>query len=381
MIQFGAGQRITCPGSERAEGPSAGYSLAVARHRPSLTLSATLATLIAVSACAGGAAPPADTPEAGLDAGATPDVPNTTDDAAPDTGPAAELWQRPEPWLSACMTDPGCAVPLITAHRGEGSGAPENSLAAITQSAELGADMVEIDVRESADGVVVLMHDGTLGRTTNQKDVFPDTEEVSALTLSELKQLVLKDAEGVCTPETADDQPDRCRVPTLAAALDAARGSVLLMLDFKSADAVQVAELVAAHDALDTALFFDSNPDVLDAAEAAAPGLVTMPRAESVEETLQILADREPAVLHIDSHYVAEVAAAAAELGTRLFHNVLVEVDGYLLLYELTEDEVDLLEGRDVLHGFLDAGTGVVQTNHAPTLRPWVDEWCAGAAR
>ena len=344
-----------------------------ARRRLIVLGAVLLAPLAALTACPGSSAAP------------PPDASPTTEDAlvggdgssvaTEDTGPPPP-WERPAPRLSACVVDPGCSVPLITAHRGEGVGAPENSLEAITGSALIGADMVEIDVRQSADGVPVLMHDDTLGRTTNQKDVFPDVEDVDALTLAELRQLVLKDAEGICTPEVADELAARCRVPTLAEALDVARGSVLLMLDFKSADVDTVAELVASHDALDTALFFDSNPDVLDTAEAAAPGLVTMPRAESAEEALAILADRQPAILHIDADYVAAVEAAAAEAGTRLFLNVLVEVDGYVLLYSLTEDEADLLAGRDVLHDLLDVGTGVVQTNQAPTLRPWVDEWC-----
>lgn len=347
----------------------------------------TICALSLLAGCSGSSAvpePPGDLlPDVGAADIAGTAEPSDADASAdsPDLPDVVGPWERPAPWLSACMTDPACPVPLITAHRGEGAGAPENSVAAITASAALGADMVEIDIRQSADGVPVIMHDGTLARTTNQPDVFPDVEEVEALTLAELKQLVLKDPEGLCAPETAEEQAARCRIPTLAEALEAARGTVLLMLDFKDADVVTVAELVAAHDALDTALLFDSNLDLLDTAEATAPGLVTMPRAKSTEEALQILAARAPAVLHIDAEYVAEVVPAAAQTGTRLFLNVLVEVDGYLILYALTEDDVDLQTGEEVLHGLLDAGTGVVQTNYAPALRPMVDAWCEALVR
>jgi glycerophosphoryl diester phosphodiesterase len=56
--------------------------------------------------------------------------------------------------------------PVIIAHRTSPRDAPENSLAGIQRSAELGADYVEIDVRLTRDGVPVMLHDGLLLRTT-----------------------------------------------------------------------------------------------------------------------------------------------------------------------------------------------------------------------
>src|SRR5690606_28759841 len=54
------------------------------------------------------------------------------------------------------------AKPLITAHRGSSHRAPENTLAAIRQAMADGADIVEIDVQMTLDGVVILFHDKTL---------------------------------------------------------------------------------------------------------------------------------------------------------------------------------------------------------------------------
>ncbi len=56
--------------------------------------------------------------------------------------------------------------PVIIAHRTSPRDAPENSLAGIARSAELGADYVEIDVRLTRDGVAVMLHDALLLRTT-----------------------------------------------------------------------------------------------------------------------------------------------------------------------------------------------------------------------
>ena len=52
----------------------------------------------------------------------------------------------------------------ITAHRGSSIAAPENTMAAILQAIEEGADFVEIDVQETKDGTVVLAHDKDLNR-------------------------------------------------------------------------------------------------------------------------------------------------------------------------------------------------------------------------
>lgn len=59
--------------------------------------------------------------------------------------------------------------PRIVAHRGGGSLAPENTLAAIDAGARLGLKMIEFDAKLSADDVVFLLHDDTVDRTSNGK--------------------------------------------------------------------------------------------------------------------------------------------------------------------------------------------------------------------
>ena len=57
--------------------------------------------------------------------------------------------------------------PVIIAHRGSSASAPENTMAAFRRAAEEGADMIELDVRMSRDGHLVVHHDRKLGRTSN----------------------------------------------------------------------------------------------------------------------------------------------------------------------------------------------------------------------
>jgi glycerophosphoryl diester phosphodiesterase len=107
---------------------------------------------------------------------------------------------------------------LIVGHRGHVA-APENTLAALRQGFDDGADVVEVDVQLTVDGIPVLMHDDTVDRTTD------GTGRVADLTLAEIKSL---DAGSWKGPPFAGE-----RVPTLAEALDAAQGRGLLYLDLK----------------------------------------------------------------------------------------------------------------------------------------------------
>ena len=76
--------------------------------------------------------------------------------------------------------------PLRIAHRGASAQAPENTLAALEMAIQEGVDLLEIDVRASADGEVVVIHDPTLDRTTDR------TGLVAELTYDEiLKEIKL----------------------------------------------------------------------------------------------------------------------------------------------------------------------------------------------
>lgn len=73
--------------------------------------------------------------------------------------------------------------PRIIGHRGASGEAPENTLLSFQRAFEEGAQFVELDVRGSKDGEVVIIHDATLGRTTNGRG------RVSRHRLKELKAL------------------------------------------------------------------------------------------------------------------------------------------------------------------------------------------------
>lgn len=107
---------------------------------------------------------------------------------------------------------------LTIGHRGAAGHAPENTLAAIRKGIALGVDFVEIDVRCTADGVLVALHDATVNRTTNGKGA------VDRLSLQEVKALDAGNGESI---------------PTVEEVLNVVAGKAGLMLELKIAGVVR----------------------------------------------------------------------------------------------------------------------------------------------
>lgn len=86
---------------------------------------------------------------------------------------------------------PGGPSVLNIAHRGARSLAPENTLAAARKAFDVGADMWELDVNVTADGELVVLHDETLDRTSNAREIFKrrSSWRVEDYTLQEIRTL------------------------------------------------------------------------------------------------------------------------------------------------------------------------------------------------
>lgn len=82
-------------------------------------------------------------------------------------GPA--LAQQPVQAIIRTLKDPKSKQVLVVAHRADWRNEPENSIRGIESAIKMGVDMVEIDLKKSKDGVLILMHDNLLDRTTSGK--------------------------------------------------------------------------------------------------------------------------------------------------------------------------------------------------------------------
>ena len=90
------------------------------------------------------------------------------------------------------MSSPSTSPHILNiAHRGARSLAPENTLAAARKGLEVGADMWELDIQMTSDGEFIVIHDSTLKRTSNVRDVFPSRKPwlVHEFTLDEIRLL------------------------------------------------------------------------------------------------------------------------------------------------------------------------------------------------
>ena len=116
--------------------------------------------------------------------------------------------------------DLGAERPVaVTAHRGSSSRAPENTLSAIEAAIEDGADFAEIDVQETADGVIVLLHDADLLRLAGVDWKIWESEYAA---LAEL------DIGSWFSPEYQSE-----RIATLDEAIELARGKIKLNVELK----------------------------------------------------------------------------------------------------------------------------------------------------
>ena len=113
---------------------------------------------------------------------------------------------------------PSAALHTVS-HRAAGGTHAENTLAGIEASLAVGCEAIEIDVRATRDGALVLMHDATLQRTTG------DPRAVAAVTLEKLR------ARRVTTTATGATVPGEPR-PTLDEALAAIDGRAAVVVDF-----------------------------------------------------------------------------------------------------------------------------------------------------
>ena len=104
---------------------------------------------------------------------------------------------------------------LVFAHRGGGGLYPENTLEAFEYSAKTGADVLELDIHGTADGALVILHDGSVNRTTD------GIGKVSEMTLEAVKKLDAGYRFSTDNGQTYPFRGKRIAVPTLEEIFDA----------------------------------------------------------------------------------------------------------------------------------------------------------------
>ena len=147
----------------------------------------------------------------------------------------------------------------VIAHRGEHLQHAENSIAAIQSAIQLGADYVELDVRTTRDGRLVLMHDNAVDRTTDGHG------QVKDLTFEEIEHLHMRGYGDA--------------VPTFEAALEAAHGRIGVYVDWKEASPDAIYQALSAHGMLGNVVVYADQGE-LQRLQKLAPDVRVMPEAD-----------------------------------------------------------------------------------------------------
>ena len=172
-----------------------------------------------------------------------------------------DLWQRGRP----------LGRPFVLGHRGASHAAPQNTLAAFREAADVGADGIELDVHLSRDCVPVVIHNNSVDATTD------GTGLVRELTLAQLKAL---DA-GACfdaahqNASHSDASFTGERIPTLEEVLAEVGSRLLVNIELKAGQTAAlvaaVVELVRRMEMADRVWFSSFKPYALYRARALAP--------------------------------------------------------------------------------------------------------------
>jgi len=175
---------------------------------------------------------------------------------------------------------------VVISHRGEHLRHPENTLPAFRAAIEAGADFIEVDVRTTADGRLVLMHDGTVDRCTNGHG------EVATMSFDEIRKL---DAGAKSGTEFAGTQ-----VPTFEEAFELAKGHIGVYIDSKNISAQDLVSTVGKYGMEDHVVVY-GGVGLHREVRNLNPRIRVMPEAGNAELVKRLIDELTPRVIAFDA--------------------------------------------------------------------------------
>jgi glycerophosphoryl diester phosphodiesterase len=243
--------------------------------------------------------------------------------------------------LDDCIRNPLCKDVLAVGHRGTMVWGPENTIPAFETALAMGADAVEMDVQETKDGELILMHDATLDRTTDCRG------EVAQKSLAEIKGCkVIPLLPGI----------ESAPIPTFWEALNALRGRTVIEVDVKAPlSAAKVAREVSQARMTNQVMVLTSS--IVAAKSVYAPrGIAVLAQANSYSEVLEFLGmSPKPVAIEVDIKLLPQVQDGVHRGGSRV--------------------SVDALEACDLIgvacyRQLVSWGADLIQTDNLPKLVP-----------
>jgi glycerophosphoryl diester phosphodiesterase len=231
---------------------------------------------------------------------------------------------------------------LIAAHRGAHNSVPENSLVSIDKAIDIGADIIELDIRLTADGIPILMHDKTVDRTTNGQGL------ISKKTLKEVKQLRL----------LFDGKPTEYQIPTLSEVLLRSEDRLVVNLDLKVKEISAILKVVEEANAFNYTMFFNNKLSLLSELRNAHPNAVIMPLAANDKESRFIAENFDIEIIHLKEKFISRGLSNFLDKNNSAgWANSLGRVDTFI-------------EGGSVtaIDHIINAGVDIIQTDRPKEL-------------
>ncbi len=225
---------------------------------------------------------------------------------------------------------------LVIGHRGAFYEAPENTMLSFRKAVELGADMIEFDVRMCKSGEIVVIHDADVRRTSDGEGF------VREMTLEELRKLDFGEGE---------------RIPTLEEVLKFAKDRVYVNIEIKEPDIVEkVVKLVEKHDMVESVIISSFYHHALLKVKEVNPAILTAP---------------------LFMHRPVSAKSLANESKSNGLHPFLEFIDDEMIKEAKSESlfvNVWTVDDPEDMRKFVNMGVSGIITNDVSTARKIVDE-------
>jgi glycerophosphoryl diester phosphodiesterase len=232
---------------------------------------------------------------------------------------------------------------VAISHRGEHLQRPENTIPAFQEAIRVGADYIEVDVRTTSDGKLVLSHDATVDRCTDGKG------PVSSMTFEQIEALDAGIKKGQEYAGT--------KIPTFDQVLDLARGKIGIYVDIKNVSAQDLVTHIVDHGMADHVVMY-CGPSMCKQLQDLNPNLKIMPESGSVERSHMLVETLHPKVIAFGaSDFKPEIIAISKEAKAQIYVDVM--------------GKTDAPEGWQAA---IDAGANGLQTDRPGPLVEWLRE-------
>lgn len=246
---------------------------------------------------------------------------------------------------------------FIVAHRantqkGIAERIPENSLEIIQVAIESGiVDMVELDVRPTKDGVLVLMHDASVKRTTD------GTGNVSDMTYAEILELDMN--------RENDSQKTGIKVPTLKQAFELCKGKMYINLDIhgKSVPAGVLADLIKECGMIDQVMIYSTKEELVDY-QKIDPNILIHPYVSTIAAAREYKQYPGAMLFQYGLKYDQDKDDFARNM----------RAEGFLTYTNILNQDKYMLNGNyTYLQKFVNSETDFIQTDYAELVHKYLE--------